>query len=90
MTALRGSNSTVAAGIGLTVIAMACFATLDTATKYVSSGVPLLLALWFRYAFQAIATTLVVLPWRGLAVLRTTHPKFQVLRGMLQIGRAHV
>ena len=71
------------AGIALTVSAMACFASLDTTTKYVTASVPLLMALWFRYAFQALATTLAVLPTRGLSVLRTAHPKFQVLRGVL-------
>ena len=71
------------AGIGLALSAMACFATLDTTTKYVSTSVPLLMALWFRYAFQAVATTLVVLPVRGRKVWRTAHPKFQLLRGAL-------
>ena len=70
-------------GIVLTVAAMACFATLDTTTKFVSTSVPLFMALWFRYAFQALATTVAVLPLRGLAVLRTAHPKFQLLRGVL-------
>lgn len=65
---------------------MACFATLDTTIKYISNAVPLLMALWFRYAFQAVATTVVVLPLRGLAVLRTAHPKFQVLRGLLLLS----
>ena len=67
----------------LALTAMACFATLDTLTKYISTSVPLFMALWFRYTFQAVATTLVVLPTRGLSVLRTAHPKFQVLRGVL-------
>ncbi len=71
------------AGIGLTIAAMACFATLDTTTKTISLGVPLLMALWFRYAFQAVATSLMVVPSRGLAVLRTAHPKFQIMRGVL-------
>jgi drug/metabolite transporter (DMT)-like permease len=71
------------AGIALVVAACACFSTLDSTTKYVSVHVPLLMALWFRYAFQAIATTAAVLPRRGLAVLRTMHPKFQILRGVL-------
>jgi drug/metabolite transporter (DMT)-like permease len=72
-----------AAGIALVVAACACFSALDTTTKYVSATVPLLMALWFRYAFQAVATTLTVLPQRGMSVLRTLHPKFQVLRGVL-------
>jgi drug/metabolite transporter (DMT)-like permease len=72
-----------AAGIALVVAACACFSALDTTTKYISATVPLLMALWFRYAFQAVATTVTVLPQRGMSVLRTLHPKFQVLRGVL-------
>ena len=71
------------AGIMLVVAACLCFSTLDTSTKFVSAGVPILMALWFRYAFQALATTAVVLPLRGMAAWRTRHPKFQVLRGVL-------
>ena len=74
------------AGIGLVLSAMACFATLDTTTKYVSTSVPLLMALWFRYAFQAVATTLAVLPARGRKAWRTAHPKFQLLRGALLLA----
>lgn len=76
-------TSSALAGIALVIAAVACFATLDTTTKFVSASVPLLMALWFRYFFQALATTAAVLPVRGLSVLRTAHPKFQCLRGML-------
>jgi drug/metabolite transporter (DMT)-like permease len=71
------------AGIALVLGACACFSALDTTTKFVSASVPLLMALWFRYAFQAVATAAVVLPARGLRVLRTRHLPFQVLRGVL-------
>jgi drug/metabolite transporter (DMT)-like permease len=74
------------AGIALVIAAVACFATLDTTTQSVSASVPLLMALWVRYCFQAVATTLAVLPLRGLAVLRTAHPKFQCLRGVLLLA----
>ena len=70
-------------GIALVVAACACFAALDTTTKSVTPFVPLMVALWFRYAFQAVATTVVVLPLRGRRVWRTEHPKFQLLRGLL-------
>ena len=73
-------------GIGLVIVAVACFATLDTTTKWVGASVPVLMALWFRYAFQAVATTLVVLPTQGLKVLRTAHPRFHMLRGLLLMG----
>ena len=73
----------ILAGIGLIVLAVACFATLDTATKVSVAGVPILMGLWFRYAFQAVATTVVLLPRYGLSVLRTEHPRYQLLRGSL-------
>ena len=71
------------AGIALVIAAGACFAALDTTTKYVSASVPLLLALWFRYVFQAVATTAIVLPMRGAAVWRTRRLPYQLLRGVL-------
>ena len=71
------------AGIGLLVAAVACFAVLDTTTKIISLSVPVLMAVWFRYAFQAVATTVTMLPSRGLRLFRTAHPKFQCLRGVL-------
>ena len=80
-----GPRSTLA-GIALVVGAGACFSVLDTTTKFISTSVPLLMALWFRYAFQAVATTVTVLPVRGMSALRTLHPKFQVLRGVLLLA----
>jgi drug/metabolite transporter (DMT)-like permease len=73
----------ILAGIGLVIVAVACFATLDTATKLSTATVPILMGLWFRYAFQAVATTAVLLPRYGAAVLRTAHPRYQLLRGTL-------
>ena len=70
----------------MALTAVACFGALDTTTKFVSASVPLLMALWFRYAFQAAATTLVVLPLRGMSALRTMHPRFQCLRGILLLA----
>jgi len=77
------SSRTELAGIALVLAACACFAALDTTTKVVSTFVPVLMALWVRYAFQAVATTAIVLPWRGWSVLRTRHLPFQCLRGVL-------
>ncbi len=71
------------AGVALAVGAVACFGALDTTTKFVTVSVPLLMALWCRYAFQSVLTTVSVLPRRGMAVLRTRNPRFQWLRGVL-------
>lgn len=73
------------AGIALLVAAVACFAVLDTTTKIITLSVPVLMALWFRFAFQAIATTVAMLPRRGWSLPPTAHPKFQFLRGVLML-----
>lgn len=71
------------AGIALVIGAALCFSILDTLAKRVSVAIPWLMALWFRYAFQALATSAVVLPLRGRAVWRTGHGRLHVLRGLL-------
>lgn len=73
------------AGIGLVVLAVACFALLDTTTKRVTAEVPLLMAVWARYFIQALFTTAWVLPRQGLAVLETAHTGKQLARGVLMI-----
>ena len=79
------ARPSVLTGIALVVTAMACFASLDTIAKLISTSLPLLMAIWFRYSFQAIVTTLVVVPRFGVAVLKTQHPRFQMLRGLLLV-----
>jgi drug/metabolite transporter (DMT)-like permease len=76
----------ILAGIGLVLLAVACFATLDTATKLSTAAVPILMGVWVRYIFQAMATTLVLLPRHGTALLRTRHPRYQLLRGALLLA----
>ena len=85
MTGLERTPPNALNGILLLVAAVACLAVLDTTTKGISLSVPLLMALWFRYAFQAVATTLAVLPKRGWSLPPTAHPKFQCLRGVLLV-----
>jgi drug/metabolite transporter (DMT)-like permease len=77
------ASERILAGIALLILAVACFATLDAATKVSISVVPVLMGVWFRYAFQAVATAALLLPRHGTALLRTAHPKYHVLRGAL-------
>lgn len=70
----------------MVLLATAFFAMTDTAAKYVNAaGVPLLMALWARYTFQAIATSIVVVPLGGWSVMRTRQPLFHVLRGLMLV-----
>lgn len=79
----RHSPDGVLRGIALAIVAMACFATLDTTTKWVSLSVPLMVAMFFRYMFQAVATSLIELPRQGRALLHTQHVGLHILRGAL-------
>lgn len=74
------------AGVAFLVCAMACFAVLDTAVKVVGAFISVLVAVWFRYMFQAVAVTAVMLPVRGRRLWRTEHPRFQLLRGLLLLA----
>ena len=64
-------------------MALACFAVLDTTTKRVTMVLPIMMAVWARYFFQAFLITAVVLPLKGLAVLTTQNPRQQLARGVL-------
>ena len=87
MTSSRDRESErILAGIGLVIVAVACFATLDTTAKLSTSAVPIMMAIWFRYFFQAVATTVVLLPRYGISVLKTEHPRYQLLRGSLLLA----
>jgi drug/metabolite transporter (DMT)-like permease len=81
--ALPHRSPNALAGIAMVIGAGACFAVLDTTTKWVSAGVPLLMALWFRYFFQAVATTAIVLPTRGRSIWVTRRLPWHLLRGLL-------
>lgn len=67
----------------LALTALACFATLDTSAKVAALTLPVLVGLWFRYIFQALITSAVMLPRRGRAMFRTERLGLQLLRGVL-------
>jgi drug/metabolite transporter (DMT)-like permease len=62
------------------------FALLDTATKHTIQFVPLLMLLWFRYAFQAVSTFALRFPVQKKALFATPNPRFQALRGVLLLS----
>src|SRR5660397_93733 len=71
------------AGIALIVLAALAFAVLDTVTKYAVTLVPVLMLLWFRYAFQALLTLVLRFPVQRRGLFTTPNPRFQTLRGVL-------
>jgi drug/metabolite transporter (DMT)-like permease len=74
------------AGVLLIVLASLCFSLLDTSTKYATQLVPVLMLLWFRYAFQAVVTFLIRIPIQRGTLFQTSNPRFQLLRGVLLLA----
>lgn len=79
------SQGPESAGIAPLIIACACFASLDTGSKYVSATVPLVMVIWVRYIMQMLFTTLILLPRQGGAPFATRHPVLQVVRGFMLV-----
>jgi drug/metabolite transporter (DMT)-like permease len=49
----------------------------------VTTVLPIFMAIWARYFFQALLTACVVLPLKGWSVLKTSNPHQQITRGVL-------
>jgi len=76
-------------GIALTIGACACLALLDTATKHVSAVMPLFMALWLRFIFQALLISVWLLHrngWQYWPLPYTAHPRFQCVRALLLVA----
>ena len=74
------------AGVAFVAAAVACFAALDSTTKFVSATASVVMVMWARYLFQAVITTATLLPHRGLALLRTRRPLMQLVRALLLLS----
>lgn len=72
-------------GIGLILAMAACFAVLDTSAKRLGIALPVLVVLWSRYAFQALAMATWLLRPGRRHLLRPAHPRFQLVRGLLLV-----
>lgn len=80
---MQTTRASTGAGIALIVLSTAGFATLDTSTKYAGAVAPVMMLLWWRYLFQAVATLVLRFPAQGWRIFATANPKFQALRGLL-------
>ena len=70
-------------GIAYVVVAAASFATLDTATKFVSGAVSFAVVMWFRFGFQLLTTGVWLKRQRGSIFLPSNAKRLQIYRGLL-------
>jgi drug/metabolite transporter (DMT)-like permease len=73
----------VAAGIGLTILAIGLFTLMDTIGKGLSARYPVPQVVWARYVFQ-LGWMLLLIPRIGaIGLVRTTRPGMNLVRGSL-------
>jgi drug/metabolite transporter (DMT)-like permease len=63
-----------------------CFASLDTAIKYLSGLYPIPLLVWARWTIQALAIVLWLAPQSGASFVRTKHLGPNLVRGVVLIA----
>ncbi len=80
------SPSSLRSGVLLHIAGLWLLSCLDASGKYlVLAGVPVLMVAWVRYTVHTVLSSAVLLPRRGLTLLRTRSPGGQMLRGVLMI-----
>jgi drug/metabolite transporter (DMT)-like permease len=65
--------------------ALACFALMDGISKHVALEISIVMIVWARYLVQALLISTLILPKHGLAILKTSNLKLQLLRGGLLV-----
>lgn len=73
-------------GIVLILLAVACFAMLDTSAKLAGATAPVLGMLFVRYMVQALLMGAWLLRPAHRPLLRSAHPRFQCVRGLLLLS----
>lgn len=83
------ARSASSLGIGYIVLTAGCFATSDATVKHLGATLPILVLMWTRYAFQTtVMASLQMRRRRWQDLIRSNHPRLQVLRAVLLVANA--
>src|SRR2546429_6737083 len=70
-------------GIGLVSSCYVLFALLDGSAKWLVASVPVVVVVWLRFLCHAIFASALLLPLRGMPLIRTRHWRWHVLRAVM-------
>ena len=70
-------------GIGLISLSFLLFTLLDGSAKWLVKTMPVFMVVWMRFLLHAIFATAVLLPVRGMALVRTRHLHWHVARAVM-------
>jgi drug/metabolite transporter (DMT)-like permease len=70
-------------GIGLVSLAYLLFSLLDGSAKWLVTGMPVIMVVWMRFAVHVVVAGAVLFPVKGLALVRTRHLRWHLLRALM-------
>ncbi|HEX9182299.1 MAG TPA: DMT family transporter [Burkholderiales bacterium] len=73
-------------GIGLVSLTYVLFALLDGSAKWMVQTVPVLVVVWLRFVTHTLIASALLFPMRGMALVRTRHLRWHLLRGLMFIA----
>ena len=73
-------------GIGLVSLCYLLFSLLDGSAKWLVGTVPVIVVVWLRFVTHAVFASAVLFPIKGLALVRTTHLRWHMLRALMFIA----
>jgi drug/metabolite transporter (DMT)-like permease len=81
---LRADNaSNRLTGIALVSLTYVVFTLLDGSAKWLVATVPVIVVVWLRFLTHAIIATVLLLPIRGVSLVKTRHWRWHLLRGAM-------
>jgi drug/metabolite transporter (DMT)-like permease len=73
-------------GIGLVSLTYVLFTLLDGSAKWLVQSVPVLVVVWLRFVTHTLIASALLFPMRGMALVRTQHLRWHLLRGLMFIA----
>jgi drug/metabolite transporter (DMT)-like permease len=73
-------------GIGLISGAYLLFSLLDGSAKWLVGSMPVIMVVWLRFLMHAVFGSLVLFPLKGVALVKTRHWRWHLLRALMFIA----
>ena len=73
-------------GIGLISAAYLLFSLLDGSAKWLVGSLPVIVVVWLRFVTHVIVAGAVLFPLKGLALVRSTHMRWHMLRALMFVA----
>jgi len=70
-------------GIGLVSLTYLVFSLLDGSAKWLVGTMPVIMVVWLRFAIHVVVAGAVLFPLRGLALVKTNHLRWHLVRGLM-------